>query len=110
MQDQLYAIDSNNDVILYDLSDIKNISCKNFEEEKFDFTQLFKDMDIDTNLDDKMRGKNLTDNEIDSKPKSINDIKINNKGKLEFDGNKITQISAGLNHILFLTKSGLVFA
>lgn len=109
MKDDLYVIDQNNSVIVYDISEIKNIKCRNFDEEKFDFTELFKEMDIVKDDKDNLINSNKNNNQIiDEKP--IDKIKIISKGNLNFDSNKVTQISAGLNHILFLCDNGAVYA
>lgn len=65
---------------------------------------------MDKNLDKNLSDINESESKNSQKPKSINDIKVKNLGKLNFDGMPITQMSAGLNHILFLSKSGVVFA
>lgn len=43
-----------------------------------------------------------------NEPKTIKNVDIKSKGQLNLDNHKITQMSAGLNHILFLTENGLV--
>jgi len=104
--DELFVLDSDNNVQVYDISEIKDVKNKNFEEETFDFSSILKNMD---NVDKSLL--NMGDSNKPTQNKKISEINIKHSRQMNFEGGeKIKQISAGLNHVLFLSHNGTVFA